>query len=967
MSYLLFSPGNCYAQKYTFSHYNIEDGLIQSQVNKLYQDNSHRLWMATLGGACRFDGKEYFAVTKANGLINNFIYQVFADRSGRVWFGTHKGLACYQDQKVYNYPIPKAGKNTWVEGIVQDGSGTIWVLLDNHLYSVVDKTLRLNKSINDTISCIAVDRAGRLYTTVYKKGIFRLNKNKWENYISFTGKLADAFIMKMTFDRKDSRKSYLLSYKGLYVAEDAAIKPYVDTLLNKAKAPFLSFEQDSQNNLWIGTTNGAYYVNNQHTIHFTADNGFTDNAVSDIYCDADNNLWFGTEGNGVFKFEGDSYVIYDKTQGITNSQIVMGIARDKHDNIILGTDGNGLVKYNDGKFAPLVPLTERTERRIQALYTDKDKDLWIGTLDVGVWKYDGRNFKQLKGIQERSIGSITGDDYGTIWIGSAFGCYYLQNNILKKVPGINGFVTSLLALGKDSVLVGTQAGVMLIINKKVKGNFKLDPLSTSAIYCMLKVNNNVLFGTDDKGLFSWNRKNNEIRNYNVNDGFNSNSIYSLVADKHGIIWVGTGRGVKRVSVAANMICTLLPNTNAKELIIETNQGAALSDGDKIIIGSTKGLTVYNTNLSSQSSSAPYILIQGVKLFPQGKTQKQTVINENISDNLRLTSDQNHIAISFLGVYLKNPEGVTYQYKLNGLDDKFCWPVKNNEVDYPSLPPGKYTFEVKAISPDGFVSAKTARFSFEIIPPFYNTTIFRVGVIVFFVFLGILLQALWYRRKIQRQQAIVVMRREEQIKVRQQTAEDFHDDLGNKLTRITILSEILNAKIDTDKTDQLGLVEQIKQNAAALYNGTKDILWALDPQSDNLYETLSHVNEIGIELFHDTPIDFQFNGIEENLKDIKLPMEYSRNITMIFKELLNNVLKHAAAKNVVVAVNNNEKDKISVSLTDDGKGFDYENPTRGHGINNIKARTKRIEAELLVYSENNVGTKAALTFKKNPKL
>jgi signal transduction histidine kinase len=200
-----------------------------------------------------------------------------------------------------------------------------------------------------------------------------------------------------------------------------------------------------------------------------------------------------------------------------------------------------------------------------------------------------------------------------------------------------------------------------------------------------------------------------------------------------------------------------------------------------------------------------------------------------------------------------------------------------------------------------VSPDTANFSFEIVPPFYKTLTFQISAVLFFVLIGFGLQNIWHHSKIQRQQVIEAMKQEEKIKIRQQTAEDFHDDLGNKLTRISILSEILNAKIDHHKTDQRGLVDQIKQNAAALYNGTKDILWALDPKSDNLYETLVHIKEIGIELFQDMPVNFKFDGIEQNLqlKQVKLPMEYSRNITMIFKESLNNALKHAEASEVTL--------------------------------------------------------------------
>jgi ligand-binding sensor domain-containing protein len=82
------------AQKYTFAHYDIEDGLVQSQVNSISEDASHRLWMGTLGGACRFDGKDFTSFSKENGLLNNFIYTVLCDHKIRIWLGTHMGLAC---------------------------------------------------------------------------------------------------------------------------------------------------------------------------------------------------------------------------------------------------------------------------------------------------------------------------------------------------------------------------------------------------------------------------------------------------------------------------------------------------------------------------------------------------------------------------------------------------------------------------------------------------------------------------------------------------------------------------------------------------------------------------------------------------------------------------------------------------------------------------------------------------------
>ncbi|MEO6633325.1 MAG: ATP-binding protein, partial [Mucilaginibacter sp.] len=338
------------------------------------------------------------------------------------------------------------------------------------------------------------------------------------------------------------------------------------------------------------------------------------------------------------------------------------------------------------------------------------------------------------------------------------------------------------------------------------------------------------------------------------------------------------------------------------------------------------------------------------------------VNNNPNDYLKLSAGQNHLLITFKGVYLKKPDGVTYQYRLTGLEQQFSTPVNSNVVDYPSLPPGKYTFEVKALSPEEKISSNVARFKFEIPPPFYQQPIFRVMGVLILVLIGFALQYFVHRHQTNKKLAHEALKREEKQKLRQQTAEDFHDDLGNKLTRITVLSDVLHTKLNNDDTEQKNLVEQIQQNAVALYNGTKDILWALDPKSDNLYETLVHIRETGVEMFQDVNINFSFEGIAANFNQIRLPMEYSRNITMIFKELLTNVLKHAGAHNVTVTVEQPVKTRLYIRITDDGKGYDQHKLKRGHGLVNIKARVSRIDAAFSIKSNTGNGTIAELQVK-----
>src|ERR1700712_3304510 len=93
MMITLINVSFCSAQKYTFTHYSISDGLIQSQVNNICQDADHNLWLATYGGVSRFDGKTFTSYSRQDGLPNNFVYTIFCDRAGKMWFGTQNGLA----------------------------------------------------------------------------------------------------------------------------------------------------------------------------------------------------------------------------------------------------------------------------------------------------------------------------------------------------------------------------------------------------------------------------------------------------------------------------------------------------------------------------------------------------------------------------------------------------------------------------------------------------------------------------------------------------------------------------------------------------------------------------------------------------------------------------------------------------------------------------------------------------------
>jgi hypothetical protein len=363
----------------------------------------------------------------------------------------------------------------------------------------------------------------------------------------------------------------------------------------------------------------------------------------------------------------------------------------------------------------------------------------------------------------------------------------------------------------------------------------------------------------------------------------------------------------------------------------------------------------------------------------------------IPHGLRLAHDSNHLSFEFRGISLANPDGVYYEYMLEGADKRWSELTPDPFVVYPGLTPGKYRFLVRSYTAGGGYSDNEAVFPFEIIAPFYKTKLFDLLLIVTLIGLALWIQHYRMRSKARRQRQLEELKHQEQLIIRQRTSEDFHDELGNKLTRISVLTDILQTKLSVRpagvppgspspvSADTEKILFQIKENVAALYTGTRDILWSLAPESDSVAGISVRLQDFGIELFQETPIQFQFVTEMAGMMNTRLPIDYSRNITMIFKEAMNNVLKHSSCRNLIFRIRGGDQHSIVFSLEDDGKGIgqreapdpehvrEARNPRnpqgpqnahdpqgpphnkKSYGINNMHMRAARINAVLKIFS------------------
>lgn len=211
-----------------------------------------------------------------------------------------------------------------------------------------------------------------------------------------------------------------------------------------------------------------------------------------------------------------------------------------------------------------------------------------------------------------------------------------------------------------------------------------------------------------------------------------------------------------------------------------------------------------------------------------------------------------------------------------------------------------------------------------------------------------------KKRISRVLEIEKIKSDETEKIRKKTAIDFHDELGHRLTRISVLTGIVRKKLQNRFDDITPLLDKISDNSSALYDGTKDFIWSIDPSNDSLYELMIRIKDFGDELFTDGKINFEVRGISEKLCESFLDMDWKRHLSLILKEGMNNSLKHSHASKIILETNVFQNE-LEISLEDDGIGIVNETK-QGNGLKNMQKRAERLSGHLDIQSEKGKGTK-----------
>ncbi len=283
--------------------------------------------------------------------------------------------------------------------------------------------------------------------------------------------------------------------------------------------------------------------------------------------------------------------------------------------------------------------------------------------------------------------------------------------------------------------------------------------------------------------------------------------------------------------------------------------------------------------------------------------------------------------------------------------------RGGEVSYPDLPSGQYQFRVQEVTAMGIPTGEETVLPLIIAPPFYNNIWFRAAAVVSLIAFLLVLERMRARRRMRRK--LEAMERKQAVQQeRARIARDIHDDLGTVLSRISMVSE--SAALETQPgSRQQERLNEICEASRQLTRTMEEIVWAQDPKHDSLDNTVNYICSFASDLLAVARIACRLD-IPMDLPSIPLEAEKRHELFLVFKEVLNNIIKHAAASEVRISLKWQEP-AILLTIEDNGRGFSPADvpQAKGNGLSNMQNRLQRVNGGVEVHTEPGKGTRVEI--------
>ncbi len=729
-------------------------------------------------------------------------------------------------------------------------------------------------------------------------------------------------------------------------------------------------------------------------------------------------LWAAAYSMGLKGFLADGSTVNVAPNDGLPAGGVLALFEDREGNLWVGTNGGGLARIRPALFQLLGGESYLGEVPINSVAEDETHDLWLATDGEGLLHWDGYRFRSIFGTDKPVVRVVLVDSLGRIWAGVKEGglAVIIPENEARtqfRYEMVDRFdkqtVVSLCEEAGKFLWVATENGVdrLPLEDPHRKQPWLLPDWVT--VQCLYSVApNEVWLGTRDQGVLRWDSG--EVRRYGAAQGLPDSHVTAMCLDPAQRLWVGTnGGGVAcfdgdgfqpigpQQGLSDGFVTGMINDqegnlwlTTAKEIIRleweecervlaepshrlnERSYGfddgfadrrprsggfpnSVLSDLRLVYVPLTGGLLqVPIPSRDPAGRSTPPVVIVGVEI--DGSDATLPAVGKPAP--LEIPAEARRFEIAYSGLSFAAPERVRYRYRITEGDNEDWIEVgPTRSVSFLGLPPGRYVFEVSAMSRGGAWHPEAARLPFRVLPYWWETGWAQAGAGV----LGVLVVGLVARQIIRRRLRVIEARQAMERAVareRERIAQDMHDDLGARLTQLSFQGEMAQRLVADPPRLEGGLqdlVGGVRQTAQAL----DDIVWMTNPRNDRLDRLVSHLAHLATEMSEMADWKLQLK-LPHAVRSDEISGHVRHEIVMLVKESLNNASKYSRASRIVLELTFSEV-AMTLSIEDDGVGFSVdEEAEKGNGLEQMRRRAQECEGTLSIQSEFNVGTRVTLT-------
>lgn len=742
--------GICYelhGQRFFFDNVGVQQGLPASKVYTLLEDPSGMVWVGTEAGIARYDGIQIESFGPESGTASNGARSLYHDKQGRIWAGhLGGGISVFDGKRFKEIALQGVTIKTDITGIEQDTDGNIW------LVTFGDGAFRLrtedalgdepitadhfgnDEGINDRIAGITALRDGRLCFIDATGVILELDKDR-KAFKPFPVKGLPEIHRVTSLFEDSSGALWIGTFTGGAFRTDpngGPLRTY--DIANGLPSNFVfSFAEDAVGQIWVGTWDGgAARVQKDGIRVFNLSNGLHGLAVRCLLRDREGNMIIGTNENGLDIFKGERFVSFTEADGLVDPQ-VWAVMEDGQGRIWFGTNGGiSILDPDEHSTARVKNMTmqkgELTSNRVRSLKMDGRGKVWIGTENGGLFEFDPSTYRfqydtEISGsIAENKVTALEVGKGNTLWVGTI-------NGLVRFVPGgiptvyraddglAGTNVTAIYRDRQDIIWVGSALRGITRIENNIAKPLDIDRSFTATCFVQ-DPDGRLWVGTEGQGLFVLDNGRLDAT-YSIEDGLLSNVIKSLNVDANGHVWVGSNRGLNEWRQITNSFTSYTERAGFTGIEAKANATCETSKGE-LWFGTANGGTRVARDVRAEEAMPLPVFIRGIRINLEAR---------DVEHGFEVDHTERNIRIAYGSVSLTDPGAVMYSYMMAPLESDFQPPTTDMDAHYPALPPGSYTFRVKAMNRMGVWSEQATEFRFVILPPWYKSWWFYTALLV----------------------------------------------------------------------------------------------------------------------------------------------------------------------------------------------------------------------------------------------